>query len=301
MFKIGNITFKNNLVLAPMAGITTSAFRSICKQMGCGLVFSEMISDEGVIRNNKRTHDMLKFSDVERPIAIQIFGFNPKRMAIAAKYVETNFKPDIIDINMGCPVNKVANKKHAGAYLIKDPVVTYNIVKSVVDAVKTPVTVKIRSGWDDKHINAVEIAQAVEKAGASAITIHPRTKEQQYNGKADWNIIKQVKKTVAIPVIGNGDIKNYKDVQRMIRETSCDAVMIGQVAIGNPWFFKECVENKEIIISPIERIEMIKQHWKMVNEMFGEKIAILQIKPHLSRYFKGIVGGKKIVNELLRM
>jgi tRNA-dihydrouridine synthase len=146
MFKIGNITFKNNLVLAPMAGITTSAFRSICKQMGCGLVFSEMISDEGVIRNNKRTHDMLKFSDVERPIAIQIFGFNPKRMAIAAKYVETNFKPDIIDINMGCPVNKVANKKHAGAYLIKDPVVTYNIVKSVVDAVKTPVTVKIRSG-----------------------------------------------------------------------------------------------------------------------------------------------------------
>jgi tRNA-dihydrouridine synthase len=146
MFKIGNITFKNKLVLAPMAGITTSAFRTICKQMGCSLVFSEMISDEGIIRNNKRTYDMLKFTNIERPIAIQIFGFNPKRMAIAAKYVETHFKPDIIDINMGCPVNKVANKKHAGAYLMKDPLSAYDMVKSVVDAVKTPVTVKIRSG-----------------------------------------------------------------------------------------------------------------------------------------------------------
>ena len=226
---IGNVKIKNQVVLAPMAGICNSAFRQICKDMGCGLIYAEMVSDKAIAYNNQKTIDMLYMTDKERPIAQQIFGSDVTSFVEAAKYIESTMHPDIIDINMGCPVPKVALRAQAGAALLKDLNKIYEIVYSVVQAVNVPVTVKIRSGWDKNHINAVEVAKAAEKAGASAICVHPRTRSQGYSGTAEWNIIKQVKENVSIPVIGNGDIKTPGDAKRMLDETNCDAVMIGRV------------------------------------------------------------------------
>ncbi len=224
MWKIGNVEIKNKIVLAPMAGICNSAFRRICKEMGCGLIYAEMVSDKAIYFNNQKTIDMLYMTDFERPISQQIFGSDKESFVNAAKFIEKNMKPDIIDINMGCPVPKVAVRAQAGSALLKDPKKIYDIVSAVVMAVNVPVTVKIRSGWDSETINAVEVAKIIEKAGASAICVHPRTRSQGYSGKADWNIIKKVKESVKIPVIGNGDIKTPEDVKRMIDETNCDAV-----------------------------------------------------------------------------
>ena len=207
MWKIGNVEIKNQIVLAPMAGISNSAFRRIAKEMGVGLVVAEMVSDKAIYFGSKKTIDMLYMKEEERPISQQIFGSDKDSFVYAAKYILKTMKPDIIDINMGCPVPKVATRAQAGSALLKNPNKVYEIVKAVVEAVDVPVTVKIRSGWDEKSINAVEIAKVVEKAGASAITVHPRTRAQGYSGKANWNIIKQVKENVKIPVIGNGDIK----------------------------------------------------------------------------------------------
>ena len=288
--------------MAPMAGISNSAYRRICKDMGCGLIYAEMVSDKAISYNNKKTIDMLYMQDEERPIAQQIFGCDVDSFVYAAKYIEEHMKPDIIDINMGCPVPKVAVRSQAGSALLKNPEKIFDIVHSVVSAVNVPVTVKIRSGWDFNHINAVEVAKVIEKAGASAICVHPRTRSQGYSGKADWSIIKAVKEAVSIPVIGNGDIKKPEDVKRMLDETNCDAVMIGRGLLGNPWLIKNSLnymENKPLIsISLNDRVDMCLKHLSYLNSLKSEKIACMEIRNHISWYFKGIKGANELKNKV---
>lgn len=292
MFKIGNVEIKNRIVLAPMAGISNSAFRRIAKEMGVGLVVAEMVSDKAIFYGSKKTIDMLYMKEEERPISQQIFGSDKDSFVYAAKYILETMNPDIIDINMGCPVPKVATRAQAGSALLKNPNKVYEIVKAVVDAVNVPVTVKIRSGWDEKSINAVEIAKVIEKAGASAITVHPRTRSQGYSGKADWNIIKQVKDAVNIPVIGNGDIKSCYDAKRMLDETNCDAVMIGRGLLGNPWLIRDCIDylnNKKIKeVSILDRLNMVLKHFNYLLEFKEEKIAVLEMRTQVCYYLKGI-------------
>ena len=292
MWKIGNVEIKNQIVLAPMAGISNSAFRRIAKEMGVGLVVAEMVSDKAIYFGSQKTIDMLYMKEEERPISQQIFGSDKESFVYAAKYILESMKPDIIDINMGCPVPKVATRAQAGSALLKNPNKVYEIVKAVVEAVDVPVTVKIRSGWDEKSINAVEIAKVVEKAGASAITVHPRTRAQGYSGKANWNIIKQVKENVKIPVIGNGDIKTCYDAKRMLDETKCDAVMIGRGVLGNPWLIKECInylEGKEIKeVTILDRLNMIIKHLNYLLEFKNERIALLEMRTQIGYYLKGI-------------
>lgn len=301
-WKIGNVEISNQVVLAPMAGICNSAYRQICKEMGCGLIYAEMVSDKAITYNNQKTIDMLYMTDMERPISQQIFGSDKESFVAAAKYIEKNMHPDIIDINMGCPVPKVAVKAQAGSALLKDPVKIYDIVSSVVASVSVPVTVKIRSGWDSKHINAVEVAKIVEKAGASAICVHPRTRSQGYSGKADWNIIKEVKQSVSIPVIGNGDIKCPEDAKKMIDETNCDAVMIGRGVLGNPWLIRNIVsylDGGEITLPSInDRIDMCLKHLELLKSLKSEKVACLEIRNHISWYFKGICGANELKNKV---
>ena len=305
MFKIGNVEIKNNVVLAPMAGISNSAYRTIIKEMGAGLIVAEMVSDKAIMYGSKKTVDMLYMTDFERPISQQIFGSDKESFVIAAKYIYENMKPDIIDINMGCPVPKVAISSQAGSALLKTPDKVYEIVKSVVDAVPIPVTVKIRSGWDENSINAVEIAKVIEKAGASAITVHPRTRKQGYSGNANWNIIKEVKESVNIPVIGNGDIKSCYDAKRMLDETGCDAIMIGRGVLGNPWLIKECVEYLEKGIIPKEvtfkeKINMIKKHLNLLIETKPYKVAILEIRSHAAWYLKGLPNTKDLKEAIFK-
>ena len=302
MWKIGNVTIDNKIVMAPMAGISNSAYRRICKEMGCGLIYAEMVSDKAISFGNKKTIDMLYMTDFERPIAQQIFGTDVDSFVTAAKYIEENMHPDIIDINMGCPVPKVAVRAQAGSALLKNPTKIKEIVKSVVESVSVPVTVKIRSGWDNNHINAVEVAKICEEAGASAICVHPRTRSQGYSGKADWNIIKEVKAAVNIPVIGNGDVKTPEDVKKMLDETGCDAVMIGRGLLGNPWLIKNSLlflEDKEYKTpSKNEKIKMCIKHLEYLKETKCEKLAILEIRSHLSWYLKGIDGANNIKNKV---
>ena len=305
MFSIGNVKIKNNVVLAPMAGISNSAYRTIIKEMGAGLIVAEMVSDKAIMYGNKKTIDMLYMTDFERPISQQIFGSDKESFVIAAKYVYENMKPDIIDINMGCPVPKVAVGAQAGSALLKNPEKVYEIVKSVVESVPIPVTVKIRSGWDEKSINAKEIAKVIEKAGASAITVHPRTRKQGYSGKANWDIIKEVKENVSIPVIGNGDIKSCYDAKRMLDETGCDAIMIGRGVLGNPWLIKECVdylndgiEPKEVLAE--EKINMIKRHLKLLINTKPEKVAMLEIRSHAAWYLKGLPNTKELKENIFK-
>jgi len=306
MFYIGNVKIKNKVVLAPMAGISNSAYRTIIKEMGCGLIYAEMVSDKAISFGNDKTIDMLYMKEEERPISQQIFGSSKESFVTAAKFIYEKMKPDIIDINMGCPVPKVAVRAQAGSALLKDPNKVYEIVKAVVEAVPIPVTVKIRSGWDANSINAVEIAKQIEKAGAKAIAVHPRTRAQGYSGNADWNIIKEVKENVNIPVIGNGDIKSCYDAKRMLEETGCDAVMIGRGVLGNPWLIKECVEYLENGLLPKEvsleeKIEMIKRHIKLLEETKDEKRALLEIRSHAAWYFKGVPGSSKLKVEICKV
>ncbi|MBR4178468.1 MAG: tRNA dihydrouridine synthase DusB [Bacilli bacterium] len=303
MWKIGNVEIKNRIVFAPMAGISNESFRQIIKEMGAGLIYSEMISNMGIIYNSKNTLNMLKINDLERPIAIQIFGSDIDSFVKAAKYVNDNIKPDIIDINMGCPVPKVALKSQAGSGLLKNPQKIYEIVREVVNNVDIPVTVKIRAGWNKETINCIEVSTLIEKAGASAIAIHPRTREQGYSGNADWNLIKEIKQKVSIPVIGNGDIKTIYDAKRMLEETNCDAVMIGRATIGNPWFIKECIEyieNNNIIEPPTykERIDTLLKHYELIKKNESDRKAILDIKTHALAYLKYIPQSKEFKKEI---
>ena len=303
MWQIGNVKIKNRIVLAPMAGICNSSFRKIIKEMGCGLIYAEMVSDKAIFYNNKKTVDMLYMEECERPISQQIFGSDKDSFVEAAKYIEKYMKPDIIDINMGCPVPKVALRAQAGAALLKDVNKIKEIVSAVVKSVSVPVTVKIRSGWDLEHINALDVAKACEESGASAICIHPRTRFQGYNGKADWNIIKQVKDAVSIPVIGNGDIKSCFDAKKMLDETGCDAVMVGRGVLGNPWLIKEIEvyfkENK--VINPPtneEKILMAIKHLNLLRNQKSEKIAMLEIRNHIAWYLKGMKKSNEIKNKV---
>ena len=303
MWKIGNVEIKNKIVLAPMAGISNTSYRKIIKEMGAGLIYAEMVSDKAIMYDNDKTFELLKMTDNERPIAQQIFGSDINSFVVAAKKVEETQHPDIIDINMGCPVPKVAIRAQAGSALLKHPDKIYEIVKAVVNAVSIPVTVKIRSGWDEKSINAVEVAMVCEKAGASAITIHARTRSQGYSGKADWNIIKQVKEAVNIPVIGNGDVTSPELAKKMLDETNCDAVMIGRGALGNPWLIRDCLSylEKGIIPKPPtneERIDMMKKHYELLLEDKPEKVANLEIRSFILYYLKGMPKSKEIKNKI---
>ena len=315
MVKIGNVEINGKIVLAPMAGITNKTYRMICKEFGAALVVGEMVSDKAVMFGNEKTKKLLDMDESERPISQQIFGSDKESFCIAAKKVYEYMHPDIIDINMGCPVPKVALKAQAGSALLKNPEKIKEIVKAVVNSVSCPVTVKIRSGWDEKSINAVEVAKIVEEAGASAIAIHARTRSQGYSGKADYNIIKQVKQAVSIPVIGNGDVKTCFDAKRMLDETNCDFVMIGRGLLGNPWLIKEIneyLENGVVIDKPtdIEKIDMCLKHLSLLEEFECEKQAVLEIRSHVGWYLKGIKNANlvkqnifktKNINEIKRM
>ena len=290
-WKIGNVKIDNQVVLAPMAGICELTFRRIIKSMGCGLIETEMVSDRGIIHDNTRTQDMLEMTECERPISQQIFGSEAETMKKASQYIYENMHPDIIDINMGCPVRKVAVKANAGSALLKTPDKAYDIKSEVVDSVPVPVTVKIRSGWDREHINACQIAEIAEDAGASAITVHPRTKFDTYGIDADWSIIRDVKELVSIPVIGNGDIRSCFDAKEMIDETGCDAVMIGRGTLGNPWIIKQCVEYLEDGTLPQkatleEKMEMLKKHTELLFKYKPEKVAISKMRVHAAYYLK---------------
>ena len=305
MWKIGNVEINGKIVVAPMAGISNMTFRRICKSMGASLVVAEMVSDKAITYGNEKTFELLRMNDDERPISQQIFGSDVKSFVEAAKIVESRMAPDILDINMGCPVPKVAVKNQAGSALLKNPEKVGEIIKAVVDAVNVPVTVKIRSGWDQNSINAVEIAKIAEANGASAITVHARTRAQGYSGKADWNIIKKVVEAVDIPVIGNGDVVSCYDAKKMLDETGCSAVMIGRGLLGNPWLVRECVLYLESgkLPNPIdynEKIDMMEYHLKKLCEDKTEKQAVLEIRNHLLNYLKGLPENKEVKNKVCR-
>lgn len=306
MFKIGSVEIKNNVVLAPMAGISNPSYIKICEEMGLSYAITELISAEAVFRNNKKTMDMLNgFDSINIPVAIQLFGANADVMGRAAKRIVELYNPKIIDINMGCPVPKVAVKSEAGAALMKDLDKVYSIVSTVVDSVDVPVTVKIRSGWDSNNINAVEVAKVCEKAGASAISIHGRTRSQGYSGFADLDIIKKVKENVNIPVIGNGDIRDVESAKKMIEYTGCDAIMIGRAALGNPWLIRDIVnffENGNDLVDPSieDKINMCIKHLDYLLKFKCEKVAVLEMRSHISWYLKGIPGVMDIKNKIFK-
>lgn len=300
-WKIGNVEIENQLVLAPMAGITNEAFRSICKEMGAGLVVCEMISDKALSFHNAKTIKMTGVSQNEHPLSMQIFGADKETLVYAAKWIYENTDADIIDINMGCPVNKVAKRAGAGSSLLRDPNKVYEITKAVVEATPLPVTVKIRIGWDENNINAVENAKMIEKAGACAIAVHGRTRAQMYSGHANLDVIKDVAEAVNIPVVGNGDIVDGPSALHMLEYTGCKAIMIGRGALGNPWIFKEInayFAGEEFKRPSKEEIyNMIVDQYERLLKLKGERLALLEMRSHVGWYLKGMQGSAQIKNK----
>ncbi len=300
-WKIGNVEIENQLVLAPMAGITNEAFRSICKEMGAGLVVCEMISDKALSFHNAKTIKMTGVSQNEHPLSMQIFGADKETLVYAAKWIYENTDADIIDINMGCPVNKVAKRAGAGSSLLRDPNNVYEITKAVVEATPLPVTVKIRIGWDENNINAVENAKMIEKAGACAIAVHGRTRAQMYSGHANLDVIKDVVEAVNIPVVGNGDIVDGPSALHMLEYTGCKAIMIGRGALGNPWIFKEInayFAGEEFKRPSKEEIyNMIVDQYERLLKLKGERLALLEMRSHVGWYLKGMQGSAQIKNK----
>ncbi|EJD8519551.1 tRNA dihydrouridine synthase DusB [Staphylococcus pseudintermedius] len=297
MWKIGDVEIENRVVLAPMAGVCNSAFRLTVKEFGAGLVCAEMVSDKAILFNNPKTMKMLYIDENERPLSLQIFGGEKETLVEAAEYVDKNTTADIIDINMGCPVSKII-KCEAGARWLLDPNKIYEMVSAVTERVSKPVTCKMRIGWDEDHIFAVENAKAAERAGAAAISLHGHTRVQMYEGKADWDIIRQVKEAVNIPVIGNGDVTSPELAEKMLKETGVDAVMIGREALGNPWMIYRTVhylETGELIDEPQidEKIEIALLHLNRLVDLKGEKVGVMEMRKHASWYLKGVRGNGK--------
>lgn len=298
-WKIGKVAIPNRVVVAPMAGITNAAFRVTVKEAGAGLVVCEMISDQGIQMRNKKTLEMLYIDDeTEHPLSLQIFGGTKETLVEAAKFVAENTTADIIDINMGCPVNKII-KAEAGAKWLLDPDKVYEMVQAVSSAIEKPVTVKMRIGWDDEHIFAVENAKAAQAAGAAAIAMHGRTRVQMYEGNANWDVLREVKKHLSIPFMGNGDVRTPEDAKRMFEEVGCDAVMIGRAAMGNPWMIhrtKHFLETGELIAEPTPRqkIDTAKLHFERLIQLKGEKIAAREFRQHAAYYLKGIPRAAKV-------
>ncbi|KNF07827.1 putative tRNA-dihydrouridine synthase 1 [Gottschalkia purinilytica] len=301
--KIGSLEFEDNVFLAPMAGVTDLTFRLICKEMGVGLLYTEMISSKGLYFNDKKTHELMKIEEKEKPVALQIFGSDPEVMANI-----TNDKLNkiddfaIVDINMGCPAPKIV-KNGDGSALMKTPKLIGRIVKEVVKYSNKPVTVKIRKGWDDNNQNAVEVAKIIEDAGASAITVHGRTREQFYSGKADWDMIRRVKENISIPVIGNGDVFVPEDGKKLIEETGCDAIMIGRGARGNPWIFKRTLhllKTGELLPEPSdeEKIDVCIKHLNLLCTIKNEKIAVKEMRKHIAWYIKGMKNSAEMRNKI---
>lgn len=302
-WKIGDVEIANQVVIAPLSGIGNVSFRKICKKMGAGLIYTEMVSDKGLIYENDKTLEMLRVDSDEQPIVMQVFGGDVDTLVKAAKIIDEKSNAQIIDINMGCPVNKVI-KSDAGAKLLLEPDKIYEIVSRVVEAVNKPVTVKMRIGWDSKSIYAVEIAKKCEKAGVKAIAIHGRTRVQMYEGKANWDIIKEVKDEVkSIPIIGNGDVKTPQDAKRMLETTGVDAVMIGRAVLGNPWLIKQVLHylaTGDILpdVTPREKILQAIKHLDSLVELKGEKKAVLEMRSHIPWYIKGLYKATSIKQKI---
>lgn len=298
--KIGNVVLDNAYVLGPMAGVTDLPFRLLCRRQGAGLLGMEMVSAKGILYNNKNTESLLTIHPEEPPVSLQLFGSDPKIVSEMAKRIEE--RPfSILDINMGCPMPKIV-KNGEGSALMNQPKLVYELVKATVDAIKKPVTVKIRKGFDDEHVNAVEIARIAEEAGAAAIAVHGRTREQYYSGKADWDIIRQVKEAVSVPVIGNGDVTSGERAVAMMEQTGCDGVMIARGAQGNPWIFSELIAYEKIGEIPprpgLEEIkEMMMEHAGLQVEFKGEFQGIRELRKHIAWYTKGLPGSAKLRNE----
>lgn len=304
-WQIRDVKIPNALVIAPMAGVSNIAFRSICKRFGAGLVCAEMVSDKALYYENGKTLHMTRVMEDEHPMSLQIFGHDIDSMVYAAKLLDEQSDCDIIDINMGCPVNKVIKAK-AGSALMREPAYAQTLVEQIVQAVKKPVTVKFRSGFDSEHINAVEFARRMEAAGASALCIHGRTRAQMYEGKADWSIIRQVKQAVNIPVIGNGDVRSVADMERMMEETGVDAVAIGRGVLGDPWLIRQCahyLETGEQLppVSCAERFAIAREHAQRLIDLKGEVVGMKEMRGHGAWYIKGLPGSHPVKEQISRV
>lgn len=305
--QIGNVNLQNNVVLAPMAGVTDLPFRLLCREQGVGLLCMEMVSAKAIYYNNKNTEELMRIEPEEKPVSLQLFGSDPYIMSEMAKRIEE--KPfDILDVNMGCPVPKVVNNGE-GSALMKNPTLVRDIVTAMAKAIRKPLTVKIRKGFDEEHVNAVEIAKIIEDSGAAAIAVHGRTRQQYYSGEADWDIIRQVKEAVSIPVIGNGDVKSPESAERLLRETGCDGIMIGRAAQGNPWLFGQIthyLDTGELLPKPelSEVKEMILRHARLQLKYKGEYTGIREMRKHVAWYTAGYPHSARLrasVNEIETM